>query len=332
MSWSRPFLSGPFIFALKLGSAAVSLAAAVGIAIFLWRNREALSSALRAPPYLWLIPVGIYFVMLVTKGLSFDLLVKTFGVRVPFVESLGITASGLLGNYALPGNASLPLRTLYLQRVHGLSYRDFLPIVLAAYICSTGIYGVLTGFCAILSGPVDSDTYNGLVAVLGFGGFFLILATLIPIRPVKLFRFEPERFLKGWRQFLHAPLLPWLWLGIDLLRAALEVGLVYAVLKILKVDAPLGRVAVMTLAKECTVILRITPGSFGVTEGVQVFFAAMFGIDVPGVLLSALIIRAIELGWLGLVSVLLMSRLIGKMGAGSGSASLSRDQQSAQVN
>jgi uncharacterized membrane protein YbhN (UPF0104 family) len=98
------------------------------------------------------------------------------------------------------------------------------------------------------------------------------------------------------------------------------------------VDAPLGQVAVIVLAKECSVILRITPGSLGVAEGVQVFFAAMFHIDVPGILLSALIIRAIELGWLGLVSLLLMNRLISKMGTGSCSASLGKDNPSVQVN
>ena len=187
----RHQLSRRSILVLKFGSAALSLVAAVGLAVFLWRNREALSSALRAPPYLWLIPVAIYFVMLVTKGLSFDLLVNTFGVRVPFVESLGITASGLLGNYALPGNASLPVRTLYLQRVHGLSYRDFLPIALAAYICSTGIYGVLTAMFASPNRLQSTPTiYNSVIAVLGFGGIFLIVATLIPIRPIKLFGFR----------------------------------------------------------------------------------------------------------------------------------------------
>ena len=121
---------------------------------------------------------------------------------------------------------------------------------------------------------------------------------------------------------------------MDLLRAALEVGLVYAILGILKSGcASVGQVAVMTLARgDAASYCELLRDRLVLPKAVQVFFAAMFDIDVPGVLLSALIIRVIELGWLGLVSILLMNRLIGKMGTGAGSASLSRDQQSAQVN
>mgnify|MGYP001328661442 CR=1 FL=1 len=314
MSLSRSRLSRLSIVALKCGSTILSLTVAIVIALLLWQNREALHEATQAPAHLWLLPVAIYLVILAAKGLSFDILANTFDVRVPLVESIGITASGLLGNYLLPGNASLPVRTLYLQRVHGLSYRDFIPIALAAFIFCTGIYGILTGLLALVNGPVGSEIYNYVISAMGFGGALLIVATLFPIRLVKLFGFDPGRYLKGWRQFLHSPFLPWLWLAIELLRAGLEVGFAYTVLRILQVNAPVGQVAIMTLAKECSVILRITPGSFGVAEGVQVFFAAVFGIDVPSVLLSALIMRVIELGWSGLISILLMTRLIGKMG------------------
>src|SRR5262249_28857042 len=96
------------------------------ISNYLWENRTSLAPIWRIAPLLWLIPCAFYTAALIGKGQTFDILARVYSVRVPIVDSIGLTASGLLSNYAIPGNASIPLRTLYMHRVLGLPYNKFL--------------------------------------------------------------------------------------------------------------------------------------------------------------------------------------------------------------
>ena len=66
-----------------------------------------------------------------------------------------------------------------------------------------------------------------------------------------------------------------------------------------------------------SVFLRITPGAFGIAEGVQVFFATQFGADPTHILLAAILGRTIEVVCLALVSSVLVRRLARRIAAGN---------------
>jgi uncharacterized membrane protein YbhN (UPF0104 family) len=290
-------------------SYAVMAALLALIAVYLWSNRSSLWAAWQVPTYLWLIPFIIYFCTVVAKGLSFDLLASLYGVRVPFFDSVGLTAAALLSNYAAPGNMSIPLRTAYLHRVLGLHYKDFLPLVLAVFVFSTGIYGLLAGAAASIDGQFPSSMYAGAVLLFGAGGLGLVIAMCLPYRWLPILGHRIEAWLAGWRRLHRSPRHFTVWLGMVILLAACEVTFFYSILWLLDVKLTFLQTAVMVLAKECSVFLRITPGAFGVSEGVQVFFGAAFGVDVGSILLAAVIARVVELVCLGMIAAPFFRRL-----------------------
>ena len=94
----------------------------------------------------------------------------------------------------------------------------------------------------------------------------------------------------------------------------------YSIVQSLKIEISLAQTAIMVLAKECSVFVRLTPGAFGLTEGVQVFFGLQFGAEAATILVAAIIARIIELVCLGLVSAALVPRLGRRLAAAGESA------------
>ena len=276
---------------------------------YLWDNRDSLAPVLQVPAFLWLIPGILYLAALVGKGLNFDILARVYGVRVPLLDSVGLTASGLLYNYVVPGNASIPLRTLYMHRVLGLHYKEFFPISLAAFTFSTGIYCALAGIAAVVYGEIPSRAYALVVLAFCLGGLGLMLAMALPYHMLPSIGPPLGRLFSGWRRLCRSRKRFGEWLGLILLLAVIEVGLFYSIIWILGIQLTVAQTAIIVLARENSVFLRITPGAFGVAEGVQVFFAMQFGIEPAPILLAAVIARAIELLILSFISLGFAGRL-----------------------
>jgi hypothetical protein len=229
------------------------------------------------------------------------------------LDSIAITAAGLLSNYAAPGNMSLPLRAVYMHRVHQLHYKDFLPIAGAGFVFSTGLYGILIGLIAIGVGTSPSGTYTGAVLFFFVVGLVLVLGLLFRYARLPLVGGWIEKVLFGWRQLCSSKSAFALWLAVVAVLAILEVALFYSIIRIIDIPLSLGETAIIVLAKENSIFFRITPGAFGIAEGVQVFFATQFGVGAPAILLAALIARVIELICLVILSFIFTTRLAKKV-------------------
>ncbi|MBA4219470.1 lysylphosphatidylglycerol synthase transmembrane domain-containing protein [Bosea vestrisii] len=279
-------------------------------------NWDTIARMAEKPAWIWLVAAGLYLLALICRGIWFDILAMAFGARLPLRDSVALTASGLLGNYLLPGNTALPLRSLYLQRVHGLSYKRFIPIALAAFVFSTGAYGVAVGLLALGVGPVSSHAYLVVVSLFGFGGVALVLLLLLPFPFGKLpilGRFI-DKALEGWRLLIASRRLLGSWLGVELIRAGLDATLFWAMARMFDVPLSFGQAAIITLVKDCSLFFRLTPGGFGVAEGVQAFFAIAFGLDASRIVLVGLAGRVVEIICLTVVTALLMPALKRKIG------------------
>ncbi|MBR3190211.1 lysylphosphatidylglycerol synthase transmembrane domain-containing protein [Bosea sp. (in: a-proteobacteria)] len=279
-------------------------------------NWETIETILHKPLWLWALAAALYLGSLFFRGLWFDILAIALGGHVPVKDSVALTASGLLGNYLLPGNMALPLRSLYLQRLQGISYKRFIPIALAAVIFSTGVVGVAVGLVALLVGPVASQSYTVVVSLFGFGGAGLILLLVLPF-PFGRLPFAGrfiEKALLGWRQLISSPRLVGRWQLIELGRASMDILFFWVVAQMFDLPITLGQAAIITMVKDCAVFFRLTPGGFGVAEGVQAFFALAFGLDVARIILIGLACRVIEIACLAAVSGLLVPGLKRKIG------------------
>jgi uncharacterized membrane protein YbhN (UPF0104 family) len=286
------------------------------ISHIVWDNWSSLHAIWQIPPYLWVIPAVIYLGTLGSKGLSFDILARVHGMRVPTIDSFGLTACSLLSSYAVPG-MSISLRTLYLHRVLGLHYKHFLSVVLAAFVFSTGLYGIFAGVAALMYARLPSSSYALVMLAFSGGGLTLVVALLLSYGWLPVVGHPIERILAGWRLLLRARGLFAAWLCAEVLRATLEVAFFYSIIRLLEIEITLPQTAIMVLAKECSVFLRLTPGAFGLAEGVQVFFGLQFGVDAAAILLAAIVARVIELLCLSLISSVLAPRLGRKLTRGA---------------
>ena len=298
----------------------LGFAAVLALVVYFLRSNLNVLSELGAVPFRWWgLAIALFLATLLVKGISFDLLAKVYGATVPIKDSVAITSFGLLGNYMLPGNTSVPLRSLYLQRLHGLSYKRFIPLALSAFVFSTGLYGVLAGIAAILLGPVDSEAFTTVMILFTFIGLALILMLLLPLRysAIPFVGHYAELVLKGWRLLVSSPSLFTQWLVIEFIRAALEVAFFLTIVRMLNVPMSWEQALIITLAKECSIFLRLTPGAFGVVEGIQAFFAFIFDLDVARVVLAGVAARVLEIVCLSVVSLLLMRGLKRRLFVGS---------------
>ncbi|WID98758.1 lysylphosphatidylglycerol synthase transmembrane domain-containing protein [Bosea vestrisii] len=279
-------------------------------------NWNTIEIILNKPLWLWMLAALLYLMLLVFRGLWFDILAVALGGHMPLKDSVALTASGLLGNYFLPGNMALPLRSLYLQRLQGISYKRFIPIAIAAAMFSIGVVGVVVGLIALWLGPVASKPYTVVVSLFGFGGVGVILLLVLPF-PFGRLPFIGsfvEKALAGWRVLISSPRLLGRWQLIEIGRASTDILFFWVVAQMFDLPITLGQAAIITMVKDCAVFFRLTPGGFGVAEGVQAFFALAFGLDVSRIIMIGLACRVIEIACLAVVSGLLVPGLKRKIG------------------
>lgn len=289
----------------------------VAVARFGRDHWDTLSIIASKPLWLWAPAIVLYLTLLVFRGLWFDILALVLGGRIPLKDSIALTASGILGNYFLPGNVSLPLRSFYLHTLHGISYKRFIPIALAAQVFSIGVVGIVVGIIALLLGPVSSPTYKIVVASFGFGGIACVLLLILPLPfgRLPLIGSLIEKALAGWRQLISSPRLFGRWQLIELGRVVSDILFFWVVSQMFDLPLSLGQAAIISIVKDCAVFFRLTPGGLGVAEGVQAFFALAFGLDVPRIILIGLACRVIEIMCLAVVSALLMPGLKRRLGS-----------------
>jgi uncharacterized membrane protein YbhN (UPF0104 family) len=294
---------------------ALILVLAIG---FIWQNRALLADLRAVGPATWAAAVIAYCASLVLRSLSFDIQARAFEARIPLGHSLALTSAGMLGNYALPGNTSILIRSIYLKRTIGLEYSRFVPLALAAFVFSTGLYGVIAGLAAWLLGPIRSEAYNTVILLFACGGVALMVFLLLPL-PYERLPWVGRiagLAMDGWRRLIASPRLLGTWFAVEFFRAVCEVTFFYLTVRMLGVEIDVVQALIITLAKECSIFIRLTPGSIGVAEGVQAFFAIAFGLNPASVVLAGLLGRLIELAVLLVVAVMFVPGLQRAIGRG----------------
>lgn len=284
---------------------------------FLFDNQEALKSIKQIPLESWILPVVFYSVTIIGKGLSFDILAIVLGIRIKLLDSIALTTSALVSNYALPGNVGIALRTIYMDRVHGLSYRTFLPLALTASIFGTGLYGIAAGIAALVftATPLHGVSMlvvwamisGGLTIVVVLAGYNLWGPGLGSLHKYINMVFE------GWSLLLKRRKWFAVWLINECARACFEILFFYFVLHNLGLKVNLPQATTMMLIKENMTLLRLTPGGFGITEGIFAMFAIGYGLDPVKVVFASLICRVIELASLAALVLIFVRRVAKKL-------------------
>ena len=281
-----------------IASFALLLVFVGAIGWLIYKNRSDLSLIAATDWRYWAAAFAAYTIVNWLKGYSVVLLLSSIGVRLPLYESYSLQNISTLTNYSLPFHGGIGFRVLYMQRVHGLVYEMFLPISIMAFIVATGIYGLLTGGAALLHGKFYSYLYQSAMAIFVAGALVLVITPVLAPYMVrhnwpmgKIIR----RILRGWEIIVRDRRVFYEWVVSVILRAIMVTVVFYLACKALHINLDVWQIAVITLAKECSIIVKLTPGALGISEGVVAFFAAIYGVPVFQLIIVALGVRLVEL-------------------------------------
>jgi uncharacterized membrane protein YbhN (UPF0104 family) len=275
-------------FLRRWGGPALAAAFLVGASVFLLRQRGELLAAIEIHAA-FLLPLALAEgVMLVARGLLTRELCRAFDVRLRVLEAVSLASWTTLANYVAPLVGGAGMRAVYLKRRHGLLYSHFLSLHAGTYAVHFWIGG-LFGLAALALLPAVPAAARSLLALLfvgAFGACSLLMFAPGWIRKLGIrFGKRVERVLEG-AERLSAQ-RRWVILSLLVVNLLAMGAALFCAFELLGVA--LGPVEALLLATvtSYSVLLSITPASFGITEGVIVFAAGLVGVAAPVALAAA---------------------------------------------
>jgi uncharacterized membrane protein YbhN (UPF0104 family) len=246
-------------------------------------------------------------------GLFNKVLMDHLEVPLKFKEWYGLSIVSNLWNYILPFRGGAGIRALYLKKVQLFSVSDFLGTMLALYFISflvnsfIGLFCVFTIYFKYTVIHIPISFFFGVVFILMGGSIFL--SPKIPYAK-NWFLEKVFSVLRSWDNIRKEG---------DLIARLILVVVVHAVLELLTVYASFAAYSIQASLIQClfistifsfSVLLKITPGSLGITEALMVIGANTFGITPGQSLLAAGLIRAVNMCLIFLIAPIFNYRLM----------------------
>ena len=246
-----------------------------------------------------LVPIFLFSLLIITsRGLQFNFLVESFGVKLVFWELFGLSVVTSMGNYLTPLRGGAGLRAIYLKTQYNLSYSLFISTLGGLYIIVSllnSIIGISTMGILFLREKIFNWTLFGM-----FLGVMLIMTIIMLLKPT--FRQCRNTILEkinvalgGWYEIRKNRQLIWKILLLSLCNSLSWMIIMFYAFKAFQINLTLDKALFLAVLNQFSLLLTITPGSFGITEAIIVFSANALGILPAQSLVVALLIRLINL-------------------------------------
>lgn len=242
--------------------------------------------------------------MLVNSGIFMKLSLSVFDKKINLNESVKISLIASAGNFFGPAGSGLGIRALYLKKKHGLSYSDYISIV----ICNYMIVFLTNSLAGIISLLLLSNKNNDQ----GFGVlllFFIILFVIsvmtffikLKVRNYDFIRYKIircaivylVRISNGWRLLMkHKEIMLKLVLLV-IFNLLLTMFGTFVVMQSVGIKLSLEGILLFSVIGSLSLFINITPGNLGVKEAVYILFSSLIGLSVPQILSTALIDRSV---------------------------------------
>jgi len=264
------------------------------------------------------------------QALRFRLMTSALGADLGFREAFGLVMCNSMYGYLAPGRAGLGVLALYLKNRHGLSYAHFGSLVAASNLLQF-LIAALVGLAAcllsnLIARPAPPVLVGAFLAIL-----LLCLAGCVALAALAGLAAHIRT------QFLHSLCvrvtngMRMFWRRRDVLAkvAGLRVAEIGASVVALwiacsGVGLSVGLVALISMATLASVgmLLPLTPGSLGVSEGIISAAGHFWDLPTGTVVMAALVRRAVTVAvtfTLGAVSTYALMGAL-KVGPGKGTS------------
>ncbi|MCE4606745.1 MAG: flippase-like domain-containing protein [Desulfurococcales archaeon] len=265
--------------------------------------------------------VCLIFTMLLfqlTNGLLLRELASKFGVHLKPIEWVGLPYITTMGNYITPFSGGMLARATYLKYRHSFPFAKFVSTLGASYLIYFWI-STIAGIADLAVLGAGSSIYWKLMA---FFFIILVLVSALAMFPSIKLPWNNKLVIA-----INSSLEGWVIIRSDwLLLARLSIYTLFSILlngisfwlgfsALLGTSPSFGIVFLISLLAGFTILIRITPGNFGISEAIVSLTSGILNIGAGIGLMAMLVIRAASLVpvfTLGPIFSFLLTKEIGK--------------------
>jgi len=294
---------------IKLNGKTVSRTVAVVLIIlFVWyffANIKDFSLLLGINPIFIIFLVMIYVLTIFTNGLFLKISTSLFDKRIRIGESVKMSLVSSAGNFFAPAGSGLGLRAIYLKKSYGLSYSDYVSIVLCNYILVLFVNSIL-GLISLFMldsfarpGSVILGIFFVVLIVASIGTLFIrfkkvdVSTTSHGIKWIKVVFSVFVKISSGWTIIIKNKKVALRLFVVVVVNTCLITLGTYFIMSSLGIILSLAGVLLFSVLGALSLFINITPGNLGIKEAVFIAFSSIIGLTTPQILSAALIDRAV---------------------------------------
>lgn len=249
----------------------------------------------------YLIILGVLgLVNLIFQGLSLYIIVRPFGIYLKWKEWLGITTWTLLGNYVFPFGG-LGFRAAYLKKVYRFDYTHFISTLAALYIIQFLIYSIsgLIGLVFIYksNGVFDYKIMALLVIIALLCFIFIFISPKLPVYKNSIYQ-RLVGVINSFYKIKKNKKLMWQLTFLNFVSFLLSTLIFFFSYKALNFNINFSNILTVSALSAYTLLVKITPASFGIYEGIIVYSTRMLNLTIADGLTIAAITRLVSLVWI----------------------------------
>jgi len=296
---------------------ALYLATLAGLALFVLNNVEQFKVLFALPPEKICIIMLLSSMPPFVNSFRFRQVIRLFGGNLQFKEWFGLTMCNTFYNYIFPGQAGLILRAAYLKKMHQFAYSKYIGLVGLNYLINFFMAACLaiplTGFLLLSGSP--QPAFISKTFVLSCGLLVLVVAGTIFLKKRLPERPEGRSRVTLCLTELLAVLRdsPGKLMTVGLLQVLfviLATGRIFYMFTIFGVDAQFYQVLLIQILINLTLLVSITPGNIGISEGIMAFLLAGLGQDMETVFAAMVADRAAVLLFFSVLGSVFSKKLL----------------------
>ena len=231
----------------------------------------------------------------VFNGFLLREIASKFNIKLIRKEWLGLPFVTAMGNYITPFSGGMIARASYLKYRHNFTYARFVSVLGASYLIFFWIAGI-AGIITLMLPFERSRLYWELI--LFFAGVVLAISSLAMLPTVKIpgsnwMTVSLNNAIEGWA-IIKKDLFLLVKLALYTLANILLNGLTFWLAFVALSDSSLsfGTIFLISLFSSFSILIKITPGNFGISEAIITFSSGILGVGVGLGLMVSLLIRA----------------------------------------
>lgn len=273
------------------------------VLIFLWyvTNNKADFLVLKEVQYRFLILVMLgHLSLIVLNGFLTKVVVEPFGGEMNTRQGTHVSLLTSIGNFFLPVGSGMAIRAVYLKKVIGFGYKDFMTTMYGNYMVVFFVNGLIGITSLIIIGPKNYSVFillgtifglmvlsTGYLSILGVPKFISKLDTPASNKYIAMI----SRIVTGWDLIIKNKRLLRKIILITFLGFLINIFINLFAIKSIGVSVTVAELALYSSISSIVLLLNLTPGSIGIRESLYIFSASLIGLSIPQIILVSIIDR-----------------------------------------